>query len=201
MKQEFATPLEKRIRNRRAGKVFRERKKMNPKDRHEHKIKCRFFDKVLDILNNGDCWLWTGHKNSQGYGNFRMNGRLEKAHRASYMIHNDFRPIPNGMAVCHSCDVPSCVNPAHLFLGTAKDNMQDSLSKSRFISTARVAAQTRGEDRYNAKLTQETVKEILKLHSIGVPKAHLARKYGVSYSCVNNIILGKSWKHVTLTSL
>lgn len=80
--------------------------------------------------DNG-CWIWQSATNGV-YGVFSMKSLGFKtiyAHRASWVLfHGD---IPEGMHVCHHCDTPLCVNPAHLFLGTAKDNIKDMFSKGR----------------------------------------------------------------------
>ena len=80
------------------------------------------------IIKSNSCWIWSASKDKKGYGNFR-NIKMERAHRFSYETYKG--PIPEDMYVCHSCDVPSCVNPDHLWLGTAKDNSQDRDKKGR----------------------------------------------------------------------
>lgn len=89
----------------------------------------RFSEKYIPVTESG-CWLWTGATNcDRGYGYFLFRGKPMLAHRASWMmIHGD---IPLGLNVLHRCDVPSCVNPDHLFLGTLSDNMQDCSRKGR----------------------------------------------------------------------
>jgi len=65
----------------------------------------RFYDKV--IMHPSGCWEWTGNIGSGGYGNFRLNGKIEKSHRVSYALNWKLDSIPEGMKVCHTCDNPS----------------------------------------------------------------------------------------------
>ena len=75
------------------------------------------------------CWLWRGTKIQTGYGRVRALGQKKAAHRAAWEEANG--PIPAGMVICHRCDNPGCVNPAHLFAGTHQDNTRDMISKGR----------------------------------------------------------------------
>lgn len=75
------------------------------------------------------CWPWMAGKNDNGYGRLRFKGRTTYAHRAAYEL--AVGVIPEGMFVCHTCDNPPCVNPGHLFVGTALDNNRDRIAKGR----------------------------------------------------------------------
>jgi hypothetical protein len=86
----------------------------------------RFFQKVDKTES---CWLWKGALSSRGYGSFSVDGKIKSAHRYSYEMNKG--KIPEGMHVCHSCDVRNCVNPEHLWVGTHSDNMKDMVSKDR----------------------------------------------------------------------
>ena len=76
-----------------------------------------------------ECIEWSGSRNKDGYGQKHKNGKTQQAHRLAYEC--AFGTIPAGMLVCHSCDNPPCINPAHLFLGTNQDNIRDSVEKGR----------------------------------------------------------------------
>ncbi len=93
----------------------------------------RFWAKVLRSADS-ECWGWTA-ATVQGYGviglSHRGTGNM-LAHRYSYLIHKG--PIPDGMEVCHTCDNPPCCNPAHLFLGSHTDNMDDAYAKGRLLT-------------------------------------------------------------------
>ena len=89
-------------------------------------LKKRLWTKVLKTKT---CWEWTATKNPDGYGLIKLEGRMESAHRLVYRLKNG--PIPKGLYVLHRCDVPRCVNPKHLFLGTQADNVRDMFRKGR----------------------------------------------------------------------
>lgn len=100
----------------------------------------RFWDKVSPEPNSG-CWLWSGSANDKGYGEFYFGERNEKAHRLSYEILVSAFPVE--WMICHRCDTPSCVNPAHLFPGTAKTNTADMVAKGRHVPAPRKGSQCR----------------------------------------------------------
>lgn len=146
------------------------------------------FNRATPEPNSG-CWLWDGHT-TNGYGNVstQVNGRQvrNRAHRAAYEAVNG--QIPAGKMVCHKCDVKSCVNPAHLFIGTHDDNMADLRAKG--YMRGRVP---RGEMQGAAKLTADIVAYIRRSNE---PQSALARKFGVHQVTVSKIKLRKAWAHV-----
>lgn len=151
----------------------------------------RFMEKVEMIPISG-CWLWTGALiKSTGYGRFGIGKRkVEYAHRASWNLFNG--EIPKGMFICHHCDTPACVNPNHLFIGSAKDNAQDALKKSRTVMPT-TEQRLRAEDQPMAKLTNEQVRFI---RSSSEAANILAATYGVHPSSISNARLYKTYRSV-----
>lgn len=139
------------------------------------------FKKYVDhSAGPNGCWIWTGSKSSTGYGHIKINRATVKAHRLSYMLAHG--PIPDGLCVLHRCDVPLCVNPAHLFLGTNADNVRDRNAK--------------GRARGNAKLTVAAVRDIRSRFAEGASMVRLASEYGVDRAAIRDAITGATWAHV-----
>ena len=150
------------------------------------KTRIRFLRKVA-VAGPGECWLFRKTTVHNPYGRFMINGVREQAHRASWILHNG--PIPNGLKVLHRCDTPACCNPAHLFLGTQKDNMQDCARKGR-----RTCNPASGADHGHAYLKPEVVKSILADVQAGKgSQKAIAARYGTSQGTVSNIKLGRHW--------
>lgn len=141
----------------------------------------RFWSKV-ERRGPDECWLWQASLYPRGYGQFWLDGAMHGSHRISYVLANG--PIPNGLCVCHACDVRSCVNPRHLFLGTQADNMADKVAKGR-------TPILRGERNGRAKLTAVQVEEI-RLSTAS--RAELARRYGVTQAAIGKIVRRESWR-------
>lgn len=129
----------------------------------------RFWIKV-DISSAEDCWEWMARKDGHGYGRFTVNATERLcAHRVAYELW--FGPIKHGYYICHKCDNPGCVNPAHLFQGTALDNMRDCVNKNR---------QAREFKMPHTKVSDEQVRNIRSRIKAGERQVDLAREYGVS---------------------
>ncbi len=132
-----------------------------------------------------DCWLWTGSMQNSGYGNMQPPGKATNdhktlfPHRFSLMLQGIL--VPPGAKVCHRCDVPLCVRPTHLFVGTQRDNIQDMVRKGRKAGTA---------------LTPTKVREIRKMSSQGLPNHKIASRMRVSELAIYRVVTGRSWKAV-----
>ena len=107
-------------------------------------------------------------------------------------LHLAGRPVPQGFMACHHCDNPPCVNPAHLFVGTAQENAVDAIVKGRFVFPPHV----NGERINTARLSEDQVRRIRAEYRPGVRVSAVANKNGISWSAASAIIKGKSWKHL-----
>jgi hypothetical protein len=146
----------------------------------------RFWSKVK-IGRPDDCWEWQASRTKKGYGSFGITSRkVVGAHRIAWELTNG--SIPEGLEVLHSCDNPPCCNPAHLFLGTKKDNRIDCVNKNR---------QAVGERQGNSKLTASQVIEIRQLHADGQYNHHqLAGMYNTTAPNICWIVNRKRWTHI-----
>lgn len=123
-----------------------------------------------------DCWIWKGGKDKDGYGVIRMNCRTVKTHRLAWQC--SFGEIPSGQYVLHRCDNPPCVNPSHLFLGTAKQNTQDMVQKGRGTTPPD-----------QSKITKKEVWEICELKKkYKFEYREIAKMYNLSISRIFNIV-------------
>ncbi len=147
----------------------------------------RFMARVSAEPTDRGCLLWAGViERKDGYGVLRVDHKNMRAHRVSWMLSNG--PIPPGAQIRHRCDNPPCVNPDHLLMGSPKDNTRDAMRRGRLA---------RGEQSGNAKLTDDEVREIRRLHAT---TAHthrsLAVAYGVSRGLIGHITRRRLWRHI-----
>jgi hypothetical protein len=141
------------------------------------------FNAMAFPVPEAGCWLWSGCTHKHGYGSFMDGERTVAAHRFSLEAHLG-RPIRKGFFACHKCDTKSCVNPLHLYEGTAQDNANDKVVRGR---------QSKGAGTGSAKLTEQQVLEVWA--SAGTHK-EIARRYQISKWTVAGIKNGRHWKHV-----
>jgi len=160
---------------------------------HAVQLEIRFFNSIGKKTKNG-CILWNARLNKGGYGVICPNGRSKShellAHRVAFELLRG--PIPDGLKILHTCpggDNRQCVNPYHLRIGTQQENIADTVLKGRT---------SRGENRYNSKLTDALVIEARTLHRQGVVSYYkLAKRHGVSIDAMKKAIRGETWKHLT----
>lgn len=136
---------------------------------------------------NSGCMLWSGGLfRGTGYGRMSWHGRVHLVHRLSWRAHRG--EIPKGLFVCHKCDVPSCINPDHLWLGTHAENMADRNKKGR-------ASRMKGEASPQAKITESTA---ISIRSDRRPAAIVAAQHGLARDTVYHIRSGITWKHLNV---
>jgi len=155
----------------------------------------RVLNKVIPIPFSG-CWIFMGAVNQFGYGIVGTGKRgmpNDRAHRITYKHYKG--DIPNGMFVCHTCDVPSCCNPDHLFLGTNQDNVNDMVRKKRNSKPPR-NPHVVGSVHPGAKLSEDEVSKIRSLYSKGYTQQSLAEMYGVARQTISRYINYQRYKHV-----
>src|SRR3972149_2453231 len=142
--------------------------------------------------NANECWPWTGPKFSQGYGyawRARKAGLPQGAHRLAWTLANG--EIPEGLLVCHRCDNKPCCNPAHLWLGTIKDNMRDRERKGRGKHVG-----AGGSARGFSQLNEVQVLQIRQRLGDGEFMCDLASEFFVSETTIDNIKRRQTWRHI-----
>jgi len=149
----------------------------------------RFFRK---IHFEGDCWIWTGTKNTSGHGRFSYKGKLGIAARFSYEYFVE--PLENGLLALHKeiCGNPSCVKPSHLYAGTHKDNVRDRIE---WGATAQYGALT-GERHGMAKLDEAAIFAIKQMREEGLGPAEISNIFSVGPKQIYYICSGRSWRHL-----
>lgn len=144
----------------------------------------RFWSNVDRSGGADACWPWTGYRNAQGYG-FGSFGWTRHAHRQAFYLATGRYPAKR-MDVCHACDNPPCVNPAHLWVGTHSENLLDASRKGR-LNTAT------GERHSQAKLDWTKVRAIRSRVARGESQHALAAEFGVSQVAIHFVVTGKTW--------
>ena len=150
-------------------------------------VRSKFESRFIPEPNSG-CWLWTASVSSDGYGHMAVNGKLVGAHRLAYLLYRG--PIPPNRYICHKCDVPGCVNPDHLFVGTPADNTRDSFKKGRMV-------RARGEEQHLSRLTKDNVPQLVQRWRFGERTIDLAQEFEVGETTLHNIWSGNSWGWLT----
>jgi len=160
------------------------------------------FNSKVDRGEPDECWPWKAGTLRDGYGQFKAKKRSVRSHRIAYFLHNKKWPLS---LVCHTCDNPSCCNPAHLFLGTPKDNLADCAAKGR---TSRLIGEkhwsrkhptliSRGERVGGSFFTTGQVADIFRLYLTGThTHQSLADHFQVNRETVSAILRGKNWRHL-----
>lgn len=151
----------------------------------------RFWSKVIE--DESGCWLWQGGR-AHGYGTFGISGKTVRAHRIAYLWAHG--TIPDGLEICHHCDVRNCVRPDHLFAGTRSDNMWDMSNKGRNAmqrhpersALRRGYRQVCGSEQGSAKLTEADAAEMRERAARGESAASLGRAFNVHASTAWRVI-------------
>ena len=139
----------------------------------------RFWSKVD---KGGECWLWCGSKNKDGYGRVRYEGRRQLAHRVSWIFSGQI--IPEGLLIRHKCRNRHCVNPEHLETGTVAENNADRIRDGTNIGP-------RGIKSRSAKLTEDKVRQIRARATEN--QTELAKEFGVNHCTISDIIRRTTW--------
>jgi hypothetical protein len=151
--------------------------------------KLPFWERVeaQTLIDEKGCHIFTGTKDECGYGRIWQGKKLVRLHRATYeKLHGE---IPKGLVILHKCDVPACINPSHLALGTQGDNVKDMFEKKRNKVNA-------GSAHGMAKLTENDIPTIRQRLNAGDTCVAIGKDYGVSDNMIRHIKMNRSWRHV-----
>ncbi len=172
-------------------------------------LKCKL---LKNVKKENQCWLWCGGILKNGYGKLKFNGKSLSVHRVSYELFKG--KIPEGLCICHNCpggDNKACVNPDHLWIGSAKQNSSDAKEKGRYIgkgSTGRTLSEEtrrkisqshadfKGEKSCRSKLKDSDVYEIRELLKENLSLREIGLRYGVSKHAISNIKANRRWSHI-----
>lgn len=153
-------------------------------------------ERFLAMVQRGapeDCWPWLGARTENGYGKFSQGRNTHHyAHRLIWQL--EVGPIPPGMVIAHACDHPPCCNPAHLWLATQAENLEDMRRKGRRPSLERHGSP--GERNPNARLTDAKVRSIRAQFAAGATQAALSQAFGMGETTVGHIVHGRTWGHL-----
>lgn len=144
----------------------------------------RITEKVTYEPNSG-CWLWTGGLSSYGYGATQFQGRQLLMHRVVFEMYNG--AVPGTGVLCHRCNVRSCVNPDHIYIGTAQSNVMDAVRSGRHAH---------GTTHGCSKLSDCKVRQMRELSATGMTYADIAKRFGVARPTAAKACKGMSWQHV-----
>lgn len=154
-----------------------------------------FWRRVDKTSSPHGCWLWTGTGNR--YGSFGYPKTM-RTHRISWCLHNGpvFSDKPCVLHNCPGGDNTKCVNPAHLWVGTQKQNIHDCIDKGNFSPIEHPERNLRGEQSPVAKLSESDVAMAKKMREHGATYDAIGRHFGVHLSTIAYACSGKNWKHV-----
>lgn len=150
----------------------------------------RFEEKVIPEPNSG-CWIWLGSLDSGRYARIGIKGKNHKASRVSVRLYKC--EDPGSLSVLHRCDMPECVNPDHLFVGTHQDNMKDRDAKGRQADRSGTRNGCAGTKNPIGKLSEDQVREIRGLFG-RMSYRKIGERFGVCTGSIQKIAEGRSWR-------
>lgn len=156
------------------------------------------FQSRIEIIPISGCWIWTGNLDKDGYGELKYRYKKYRTHRLAWtLFHGE---IPKSLCVLHRCDVPCCVNPDHLFVGTLNDNNKDMAKKGRTatgIKSGQVKYPERRPKGIKHGMAKATEDQVIAMRSTkGESQRALAEKFGLSQTTVGSILRRETWKHI-----